>query len=108
MYGFPHAGLGRATGAASDFLHTWSTDFGLFLEKGRIRGGIGIEFHRFRTIEPVPFEEVSAVPFYVYRTFSPWPQARVRPYLQARLGPSSTSRQITLRTQRPIRLCHCL
>ena len=86
-----------AAGAASDFLDdTWSTDFNLFLEKGRFRGGIGIEFHRFRTLEPVPFEEVSAVPFYLYGTFSPWPEARVRPYLQARLGLTRLHDQLTL------------
>ena len=51
-YGFTGAlGYGRATGAASDFLDdTWSADFNFFLEKGRFRGGIGYEFHRFRTV----------------------------------------------------------
>ncbi len=97
-YGFTGAiGYGRATGAASDFLDdTWSADFNLFLEKGRFRGGIGYEFHRFRTVEPVPFEEVSAAPFYLYGTFSPWPRARVRPYLQARLGLTRLHDQVTL------------
>ena len=97
-YGFTGTlGYGRAAFAASDFLDdTWSTDFGLFLEKGRFRGGIGIEFHRFRTIEPVSFEEVSAVPFYFHGTFSPWPRARVRPYLQARLGLGRLHEQVTL------------
>jgi hypothetical protein len=90
-------GHGRATGAASDFLDdTWSADFNLFLEKGRFRGGIGYEFHRFRTVEPVPFEEVSAAPFYLYGTFSPWPTGRVRPYLQARLGLTRLHEQVTL------------
>ena len=98
VYGFTGTlGYGRAVGGASDFLDdTWSTDFGVFLEKNRFRGGIGIEFHRFRTIEPVPFEEVSAVPFYLYGTFSPWPQGRVRPYLQARLGLGRLHDQVTL------------
>ena len=97
-YGFTGAiGYGRATGAASDFLDdTWSADFNLFLEKGRFRGGIGYEFHRFRTLEPVPFEEVSAVPFYLYGAFSPWPKGRVRPYLQARLGLTRLHEQVTL------------
>ena len=97
-YGFTGAiGYGRATGAASDFLDdTWSTDFNVFLEKGRFRGGIGIEFHRFETVEPVLFPEVSAVPFYLYGTFSPWPQARVRPYLQGRLGLTRLHAQETL------------
>ena len=97
-YGFTGTlGYGRATGPASDFLDdTWSTDFNVFLEKGRFRGGIGIEFHRFRTLEPVPFEEVSAVPFYLYGAFSPWPQGRVRPYLQARLGVARLHDQLTL------------
>jgi hypothetical protein len=97
-YGFTGAiGYGQAVGRASDFLDdTWSTDFNVFLEKGRFRGGIGIEFHRFRTVEPVPFEEVSAVPFYLYGTFSPWPQARIRPYLQARLGLGRLHAQETL------------
>ena len=68
-YGFTGAiGYGRALGNASDFLDdTWSSDFNLFLEKGRFRGGIGIEFHRFKTVEPVPFPEVSAIPFYALR-----------------------------------------
>ena len=97
-YGFTGAlGYGRATGAASDFLDdTWSADFNVFLEKGRFRGGIGFEFHRFRTLEPVPFEEVSAVPFYLYGAFSPWPKGRVRPYLQARLGLTRLHDQVTL------------
>ena len=97
-YGFTGTlGYGRALGAAHGFLDdTWSTDFGLFLEKGRFRGGMGVEFHRFRTIEPVPFEEVSAVPFYLYGTFSPWTEARVRPYLQARIGLSRLHNQPTL------------
>ena len=75
-YGFTGTiGYGRATGAASDFLDdTWSADFNVFLEKGRFRGGIGVEFHRFRTVEPVLFPEVSAVPFYLYGAFSPWPE----------------------------------
>ena len=43
--------LRQAVGGASDFLDdTWSADFNVFLEKGRFRGGIGIEFHRFRTL----------------------------------------------------------
>jgi Domain of unknown function (DUF3943) len=98
VYGFTGTlGYGRAAGGASDFLDdTWSTDFNVFLEKGRFRGGIGIEFHRFRTLEPVPFEEVSAVPFYLYGTFSPWPLGRVRPYLQARLGLGRLHDQVTL------------
>ncbi len=97
-YGFTGAiGYGRALGTASDFLDdTWSSDFNLFLEKGRFRGGIGLEFHRFRTVEPVPFEEVSAVPFYLYGAFSPWPKARVRPYVQARLGLTRLHDQLTL------------
>jgi hypothetical protein len=98
VYGFTSTlGYGRATGAASDFLDdTWSADFNLFLEKGRFRGGIGIEFHRFSTLEPVVFEEVSAVPFYLYGAFSPWPEGRVRPYLQARLGLTRLYDQVTL------------
>jgi hypothetical protein len=97
-YGFTGAlGYGRATGAASDFLDdTWSADFNFFLEKGRFRGGIGYEFHRFRTVEPVPFEEVSAAPFYLHGAFSPWPKGRVRPYLQARLGLTRLHDQVTL------------
>ena len=97
-YGFTGAlGYGRATGAASDFLDdTWSADFNVFLEKGRFRGGIGYEFHRFRTFEPVPFEEVSATPFYLYGAFSPWTKGRVRPYLQARLGLTRLHEQVTL------------
>ena len=97
-YGFTGAvGYGRSLGSASDFLDdTWSTDFNLFLEKGRFRTGIGIEFHRFKTVEPFPYPEVSAVPFYFYGAFSPWPQARVRPYLQARLGLTRLHAQETL------------
>jgi hypothetical protein len=97
-YGFTGAiGYGRALGNASDFLDdTWSSDFNVFLEKGRFRGGIGIEFHRFQTVEPVPFPEVSAIPFYLHGTFSPWPQARVRPYLQARLGLTRLHDEVTL------------
>jgi hypothetical protein len=97
-YGFTGTmGYGRAVGGASDFLaDTWSTDFNLFLEKGRFRGGIGIEFHRFATSEPVPFEEVSSVPFYFYGAFSPWPDGKVRPYLQTRLGLTRLHEQVTL------------
>jgi hypothetical protein len=97
-YGFTGAiGYGRAQGSAGDFLDdTWSTDFNVFLEKGRFRGGIGLELHRFATREPVAFEEVSAVPFYLYGTFSPWPDGRVRPYLQARLGLTNLHDQLTL------------
>ena len=102
-YGFTGTvGYGRAVGGASDFLDdTWSTDFNAFLEKGRFRGGIGIEFHRFDTLQPALFEEVSAVPFYVYGTFSPWPEARVRPYLQARLGLARLHDQLTLERAGP-------
>ena len=83
--------------STSDFLDdTWSADFNLFLEKGRFRGGIGYEFHRFRTVEPVRFEEASAAPFYLHGAFSPWPRARVRPYLQARLGLTRLHDQVTL------------
>jgi hypothetical protein len=87
-YGFTGTvGYGRAAGTASDFLgDTWSTELDVFLEKGRFRAGIGAEFHRLATREGVPFPEASAVPFYVYGAFSPWPRARLRPYLQARLG----------------------
>ena len=97
-FGFTGAiGYGRATGPASDFLDdTWSADFNLFLEKGRFRGGIGAEFHRFTTVAPVPFAEVSAVPFYLYGTFSPWPESRVRPYLQGRFGLTRLHDQVTL------------
>jgi hypothetical protein len=98
VYGFTSTlGYGRASGPASDFLNdAWSENFNLFLEKGRFRGGIGIEFHRFRTLEPVAFDEVSAVPFYLHGTFSPWPRGRVRPYLQARLGLGRLHDQVTL------------
>ena len=68
----------------------------MFLEKGRFRGGIGLEFYRFQTLEPVPFEEVSAVPFYLYGTFSPWPKGRVRPYVQGRIGLTRLHDQVTL------------
>jgi hypothetical protein len=97
-YGFTGAvGYGPALGSAGDLLDdTWSTDFNVFLEKGRFRGGIGYEFHRFETEGPVPFEEVSAVPLYFYGTFSPWPQARVRPYVQARVGLTRLHDQLTL------------
>ena len=97
-YGFTGAvGYGKAVGGASDFLDdTWSADFNLFLEKGRFRGGIGIEFHRFATLPPVTSEEASAVPFYAYGTFSPWPKGKVRPYLQARLGLTRLHDQETL------------
>lgn len=97
-YGFAGAiGYGRALGTASDFLDdTWSSDFDVFLEKGRFRGGIGVEFHRFETVEPVPFPEVSAIPFYLYGRFTPWQKARVRPYLQARLGLTRLHDEVTL------------
>jgi Domain of unknown function (DUF3943) len=90
-------GYGQATGSAADFLDdTWSADFNVSLEKGRFRGGIGIELHRFKTLEPVPYPEVSAIPFYLHGTFSPWPRSRVRPYLQARLGLTRLHDQVTL------------
>jgi hypothetical protein len=40
--------------------------------------------------------EVSAAPFYAYGAFSPWPRARFRPYLQARLGLTRLHDQLTL------------
>ncbi len=90
-------GYGKATGGGGDFLDdTWSADFNVSLEKGRFRGGIGIEFHRFATLEPRPYPEVSAIPFYAHGTFSPWPRSQVRPYLQARLGLTRVHGQVTL------------
>jgi hypothetical protein len=102
-YGFTSTiGYGKAKGGASDFLDdAWSSDFSLFLEKGRFRGGIGLEFYRFQTLEPVPFEEVSAVPFYFYGTFSPWPKGRVRPYVQGRIGMTRLHDQVTLDRSAP-------
>jgi hypothetical protein len=102
-YGFTSAiGYGRAIGSAGDFLDdTWSADFNVFYEKGRFRWGIGCDFHRFRTLEPVPFEEVSAAPFYAYTTFTPWSGGRVRPYLQARLGLTKLHDQLTLDRSAP-------
>ena len=90
-------GHGRAAGAARDFLDdTWSAEFALFLEKGRFRGGIGADFHRFRTTDAVAFPEVSAIPFYLYGAFTPWTEGRVRPYLQGRLGLQRLHAQPTL------------
>lgn len=97
-YGFTGAiGYGHATGAVSDFLDdTWSAEFALFMEKGRFRGGIGAEFHRFRTKDGVEFPEFSEVPFYLHGAFTPWPQGRFRPYLQGRLGLQRLHAQPTL------------
>lgn len=97
-YGFTGTmGYGRATGPSSDFLDdTWSAEFALFLEKGRFRGGIGAEFHRFETKPGVPFPEVSTVPFYLHASFTPWTEGRVRPYLQGRLGLQRLHAQPTL------------
>ena len=88
LFGFTGAiGYGRATGTASDFLDdTWSADFNVFLEKGRFRGGIGAEFHRFTTVAPVAFPEVSAVPFYLYGTFPRGPRRGYGPTCRADSG----------------------
>jgi len=87
-FGFTGAiGYGRATGTAGDFLDdTWSADFNVFLEKGRFRGGIGAEFHRFTTVAPVAFPEVSAVPFYLYGTFPRGPRRGYGPTCRADSG----------------------
>jgi hypothetical protein len=97
-YGFAGAiGHGGAGGDFGPFLDdTWNTDFGMFLEKGRFRAGLGVEFNRFQTRDTVAFPELSLIPLYLEGTFTPWTRGRVRPYLQGRIGLERVHKQLTL------------